>query len=311
MTIIYDSKADQERILADISRLRKQLDHQPQVRLIGFDQSDDLLAVQARSILKLHRDFFQKCGIDTDCVELPADATQKMLLQAIGEGNEDASIQGVTVLLPGPSDIDMTAAISAIAPDKEIEGLRWDNISRYLPGAPCHPRLPLIVIEVVKTVLARAPQPIPADAQWVVVADRDAMRTNLITGILAHLGPGQIWPRDAKISFIPSDSPDMQETCRQADVLLLAVQDFPESITFEYVKPGAVVLDFTASVVGIESTAQGSARPVYRGGVSSAGIAEVASLYCPAPRGCGPLLVASLARNALLAASNESTGHGQ
>ena len=271
------------------------------VRLIAFEQATMLQEVQASSVLALHRKFFADCGIEADTTMLPASTEQDVLTGEIVRACEDESFHGVTILLPAPDTIDMAVAINTIEPAKEIEGMRWDNISAYLPGSPDEPRLPLIIIDVIRTVIAAAPAPVEPDAQWVIVVDRPAMRRNLITKVLAHVGPGQVWPRDADIRFIPSDSEVLPQTCRAADVLLVAAEQNPGVITSGCVKPGAVV-DFSASLVAVHEEKDGTRRPVYQGAVRPEAAENVASLSCPAPRGCGPLLLAGPARNAVLAA---------
>ena len=272
------------------------------VRLIAFEQATMLQEVQAASVLALRGKFFADCGIEADTTMLPASTEQDVLTGEIVRACEDESFHGVTILLPAPDTIDMAVAINTIEPAKEIEGMRWDNISAYLPGSPDEPRLPLIIIDVIRTVIAAAPAPVEPDAQWVIVVDRPAMRRNLITKVLAHVGPGQVWPRDADIRFIPSDSEVLPQACRAADVLLVAAEQNPGVITSGCVKPGAVVVDFSASLVAVHEEKDGTRRPVYQGAVRPEAAENVASLSCPAPRGCGPLLLAGLARNAVLAA---------
>ena len=300
-TLIFNPAAERLRTLEEVRVLREGLARPPRVRLIAFEQATMLQEVQASSVLALHRKFFADCGIEADTTMLPASTEQDVLTGEIVRACEDESFHGVTILLPAPDTIDMAVAINTIEPAKEIEGMRWDNISAYLPGSPDEPRLPLIIIDVIRTVIAAAPAPVEPDAQWVIVVDRPAMRRNLITKVLAHVGPGQVWPRDADIRFIPSDSEVLPQACRAADVLLVAAEQNPGVITSGCVKPGAVV-DFSASLVAVHEEKDGTRRPVYQGAVRPEAAENVASLSCPAPRGCGPLLLAGLARNAVLAA---------
>ena len=301
-TLIFNPAAERLRTLEEVRVLREGLARPPRVRLIAFEQATMLQEVQASSVLALHRKFFADCGIEADTTMLPASTEQDVLTGEIVRACEDESFHGVTILLPAPDTIDMAVAINTIEPAKEIEGMRWDNISAYLPGSPDEPRLPLIIIDVIRTVIAAAPAPVEPDAQWVIVVDRPAMRRNLITKVLAHVGPGQVWPRDADIRFIPSDSEVLPQACRAADVLLVAAEQNPGVITSGCVKPGAVVVDFSASLVAVHEEKDGTRRPVYQGAVRPEAAENVASLYCPAPRGCGPLLLAGLARHAVLAA---------
>lgn len=292
------SESDPEAILrAVFERALRSRREEPEARLRDLPRDElshrlpSAVPVE-RTIPEIVREAARRFGPSTE---------QDVLTGEIVRACEDESFHGVTILLPAPDTIDMAVAINTIEPAKEIEGMRWDNISAYLPGSPDEPRLPLIIIDVIRTVIAAAPAPVEPDAQWVIVVDRPAMRRNLITKVLAHVGPGQVWPRDADIRFIPSDSEVLPQACRAADVLLVAAEQNPGVITSGCVKPGAVV-DFSASLVAVHEEEDGTRRPVYQGAVRPEAAENVASLSCPAPRGCGPLLLAGLARNAVLAA---------
>jgi len=211
---------------------------------------------------------------------LPADISEAVLLAEIDKLNADDSVDGVLVQLPLPGHIDTHRIIAAIDPEKDVDGFHPVNVGRLwcgLPGlVPCTPQGCLMLLRTV--------HPDLSGAEAVVLG-----RSNLVGKPMAAL-------LIAANCTVHSKSRDTAAICRRSDILVAAVGQ-PHMVTTGWVKPGATVID-----VGIKPLAlpDGSSRVV--GDVDIASVRTVAGAITPVPGGVGPMTIACLLRNTLVAA---------
>jgi len=220
----------------------------------------------------------EEVGMRSIHQELGADTPQDELLDLVGSLNEDETIDGILVQLPLPEQIDQDAVIAAIDPAKDVDGLTAGSaglLAQGRPGlVPCTPRG---VVELLRRAGAQI-----EGAEAVIVG-----RSILVGRPLAALLLGE----NATVTVAHSRTRDLPAVCSRADILVAAVGS-PGLITAELVKPGATVID-----VGTNRTEDGLV-----GDVDFAAVSEVAGAITPVPGGVGPMTIAMLLSNTLLAA---------
>ncbi|HEY1298923.1 MAG TPA: bifunctional methylenetetrahydrofolate dehydrogenase/methenyltetrahydrofolate cyclohydrolase FolD [Stellaceae bacterium] len=215
--------------------------------------------------------------------ELSAAASERALIAEIEALNADERVDGILVQLPLPPQIDTRRVVAAIDPEKDVDGLHPINVGRLWSGAPalvpCTPQGCLILLRSAYGDLA--------GAEAVVLG-----RSSLVGRPMAALLVGA----DCTVTIVHSKTRDPAAVCRRADILIAATGQ-PGLIKADWVKPGATVIDAGTSSLRMP---QGGSRLV---GDVDAEVGAVAGALSPVPGGVGPMTIACLLRNTLLAAS--------
>jgi len=214
---------------------------------------------------------------------LPADASQAALLALVARLNADDDVDGILVQLPLPRHVDAQAVIAAIDPAKDVDGFHVVNAGLLATGGealvPCTPRGCMILLRESGTRLA--------GAEAVVIG-----RSNIVGKPVAQL----LLAADCTVTLAHSRSRDLPAICRRADIVVAAVGR-PEMVRGGWIRPGATVIDVGINRIG---TADGRHRLV--GDVAFDEAAEVAGAITPVPGGVGPMTIACLLENTLVAA---------
>ena len=211
--------------------------------------------------------------------ELGAATPTDELLDLIAALNDDATVDGILVQLPLPEQIDQDAAIAAIDPAKDVDGLTAASAGLLAQGRPgLVPCTPQGVVELLRHAGAEL-----QGAEAVILG-----RSILVGRPLASLLLGE----NATVTVCHSRTRDLASVCARADILVAAVGS-PGLVTGEMVKPGATVID-----VGTNRTENGLV-----GDVDFEAVAEIAGAITPVPGGVGPMTIAMLLANTLRAAS--------
>jgi methylenetetrahydrofolate dehydrogenase (NADP+)/methenyltetrahydrofolate cyclohydrolase len=219
-----------------------------------------------------------EAGIADVHQHLPASSTQDEVADVIREANANPEVSGILLQLPVPPPLRGQALTALIAPEKDVDGLTTLSAGLLSQGAPgLRPCTPSGVIEL----LDRYEVPIEG-AEAVVVG-----RSDLVGKPVAFL----LLQRHATVTMCHSRTRDLAGVCSRADILIAAV-GVPRLLGRAHVKPGATVID-----VGMNRLEEG-----LRGDVDFEAAAEVAGLITPVPGGVGPMTIAMLLRNTVLAA---------
>lgn len=225
-----------------------------------------------------------EAGVRTVDRRLPTDTTQADLLDVIWQLNADPRIHGILVQLPLPSHIDERAILSAVDPDKDVDGFHVVNAGRLsvnLPGPrPCTPEGCLILLRETLGDLT--------GARAVVLG-----RSNIVGKPMAQL----LLLADCTVTVAHSRSKDLPALCRGADILVAAVGR-PQMVRGDWIRPGATIID--VGINRVPGAEPGRTRVV--GDVDYAEAAEVAAAITPVPGGVGPMTIACLVRNTVEAA---------
>jgi methylenetetrahydrofolate dehydrogenase (NADP+)/methenyltetrahydrofolate cyclohydrolase len=220
-----------------------------------------------------------QAGIRGALHRLPTDTPQGALCAFVAELNARDDVDGILVQLPLPKALDEQAVLDTIAPGKDVDGLHPINAGLLSSGrrglVPCTPRGCMHLIATTGVVLE--------GARAVMIG-----RSNLMGKPMAQL----LLAENATVTLAHSRTTDLDALCREADVLVVAVGR-PAMVRGDWVKAGAVVID-----VGINRGADGKLI----GDVDFEGVRERAGWITPVPGGVGPMTIACLLDNTLIAA---------
>jgi methylenetetrahydrofolate dehydrogenase (NADP+)/methenyltetrahydrofolate cyclohydrolase len=214
---------------------------------------------------------------------LPADADEAEVTALVTQLNGDERVDGILVQLPLPAAIDPQRVLIAVDPEKDVDGFHPLNVgrlwSRQTGLVPCTPRGCLILLRTVHADLA--------GAEAVVLG-----RSHIVGRPMAAL----LMAADCTVTIAHSKSRDVAAICRRADILI-AASGQPTLIKAGWVKPGATVIDVgTNRVIGPD----GAPRLV--GDVDFPAVKSVAGAISPVPGGVGPMTIACLLQNTVIAA---------
>jgi methylenetetrahydrofolate dehydrogenase (NADP+) / methenyltetrahydrofolate cyclohydrolase len=250
------------------------------VVLVGDDAAS---AVYVRSKAKA----CDELGMRGETIRLAASTSQDELLAVVDRLNNSSDVHGILVQMPLPRQIDSGAVLRRIDPNKDVDGFHPVNVGKTLIGEPAFvPCTPAGVM-----VLLREYHVQTTGAECVVIG-----RSNIVGKPMMSLlvQPGT----DATVTVCHSRSRSIADHTRRADIIIAAAGR-PGLVSGDMVKPGAVVVDVGVNRVSDPSVAKG-----YRlvGDVDFESAREVASLITPVPGGVGPMTIAMLLQNTVLAA---------
>lgn len=279
---VIDGKAQAEglrqRVGAAVARLRDDHNFVPglAVVLVGSDPASEVyVRNKARQTLEAGMRSFEH--------KLAKDVSQAELLALIARLNDDPQVHGILVQLPLPKQIQEAAVINAIVPAKDVDGFHPENVGRVASGAggivPCTPWGSLLLI--------RSVIPEPAGMNAIVIG-----RSNIVGKPMAQLLLGE----HCTVTIAHSHTQDIRSLTRQADIVVAAVGK-PEFVRGDWLKPGACVID-----VGINRVSQADGKTRLIGDVCFEEALQVAGSVTPVPGGVGPMTIACLLRNTLVAA---------
>jgi methylenetetrahydrofolate dehydrogenase (NADP+)/methenyltetrahydrofolate cyclohydrolase len=229
-------------------------------------------------------------GILSETRVLPADTLIEELLGILRSLNEDPSVHGILVQLPLPRHLDARVISRAISPCKDVDGFHPENMGKLLLGDPdgFRPCTPAGIIELL---LRYGVDTSGAD---VVILGRGNLVGKPLAAMLCQKARGA----NATVTVCHTATRDIIQHCRRADILIAAM-GVPRFVKCEMVKPGAIVIDVGVNRIP-DPNAPAGTRLV--GDVDFESVAEVASMITPNPGGVGPMTVAMLMQNTVLAA---------
>jgi methylenetetrahydrofolate dehydrogenase (NADP+) / methenyltetrahydrofolate cyclohydrolase len=248
-------------------------------------------------------------GIESDSVHLPASAGEQELVERIDELSGDPSVHGILLQLPLPGHVDARRVLDCISPEKDVDGLHPVSIGRLcldVPGfVPC---TPAGILELLRRSGVQL-----AGAEAVVVG-----RSHLVGRPLLQL----LLREHCTVTVCHSRTRNLAAVTSRADVLVAAMGR-PAAIGAEHIREGAVVIDVGTNVVSAERAPEHFRTPGSRtarllekngkvlvGDVDPFAVGQRAGAYTPVPGGVGPMTIAMLLRNTLLAAE-QAAGRGQ
>ena len=277
---IVDGKAIAAELRGKVKDAVSKLESQPTlaVVLVGEDPASQ---VYVRSKIK----FTQECGMQSVERLLPATATQEEIVETVRALNNDESVDGILVQLPLPEGINSDAVIEQIDPSKDVDGLTETSAGRLMLGkSGLRPCTPTGCVVLAKSALG------DLSGKHCVVLGR-----SILVGKPAAL---LFLEQNCTVTIAHSKTDNLANVCRSADILIPAVGR-PEMVKGDWIKAGACVIDVGINRVP-HPTKPGKTRLV--GDVAYDEAASVAGAITPVPGGVGPMTIACLLRNTVLAA---------
>jgi len=232
----------------------------------------------------------QEVGFKSSLIRFEDDVTEAELLAKVHELNEDADVDGFIVQLPLPKHISEQKIIEAINPKKDVDGFHPINVGRMVIGMPAFvSATPFGIVELLKR------YKIETSGKNCVVLGRSNIVGRPMSVLMSQKAI------NATVTVAHSRTKDLDEVCRNADILIVAM-GYPEFIKANMVKEGAVVIDVGTTRVKSELTKSGWKL---KGDVKFDEVAEKCSYITPVPGGVGPMTRVSLLLNTMLSAKKE------
>jgi len=231
----------------------------------------------------------EACGFHSLQHSLPADVSEKEVLDLIASLNDDEAIHGILVQLPLPGQLDEQRITQSILPSKDVDGFHYINIGKLTAGdtadafVPCTPAGCMLMIE----------DHLGSDLSGlnaVVIG-----RSNIVGKPMASL----LLARNATVTITHSRTKDLPSVVRGADIVVAAVGR-PNMVGGDWIKPGAVVID--VGINRVEMDVGGEMKSKLIGDVNYDEACEVARAITPVPGGVGPMTITMLMANTLRSA---------
>ena len=283
---ILDGKA----IAADV---REQIKERVSARLAAGRRRPGLIVVlvgenpASQVYVRNKQNACQQVGFLSELMQLPASTTEAELLAVIDTLNARDDVDGILVQLPLPAQINEDTVTEHILPTKDVDGFHPYNIGRLVLRQPllrpCTPK-------GVMTMLAHTGIDLVGKDAVIIGQSNIVGRPMFLELLMAR----------CTVTVCHSKTRDLAGKVRAADIVVAAV-GVPRFVTADWVKPGAIVID-----VGINRLDDGSLC----GDVDTAPVSEVASWITPVPGGVGPMTVATLLENTLIAADLRDSREG-
>ena len=231
----------------------------------------------------------EECGFTSTLIRYEDDITEETLLAKVEELNNDTDVDGFIVQLPLPKHIDEQKVIEAIDYRKDVDGFHPINAGRLTIGLPCYlSATPNGIMELLRR------YNIDTKGKKCVVLGR----SNIVGKPVANLMLQKGTPGDATVTICHSRTANIEEECRQADIIIAALGQ-PHFVKENMVKEGAVIIDVGTTRVPSTETKSGFRL---MGDVDYPNVAPKCSYITPVPGGVGPMTIVSLMQNTLLAA---------
>ena len=286
MVLLNGKKTSQElkeEIAAEVAVLREQGKKVPHLAAVIVGNDGASLTYVSSKVKAC-----EQVGFQSTLVKLPEETTQEALLEKVNELNQNLDIDGYIVQLPLPKHIDEEKVLLAIDPKKDVDGFHPANFGRMaLELESFIPATPYGIMQLLER------YDIDTQGKHAVVIGRSHIVGRPMSILLSQKGKYA----NATVTLAHSRTTDLKNLVLQADIVVSAL-GIPNFVTADMIKPGAVVVD-----VGITRVSDAEAPKGYRivGDVDFDQVAPKTSFITPVPGGVGPMTIAMLLKNTLLA----------
>ena len=233
----------------------------------------------------------EKIGFDSTLVRLPEDVSEEELIINIHQINDNKFIDGLIVQLPLPNHIDEKKIINAISLEKDVDGFHPTNIGNMTLNLPAFiPATPAGIIELLKRYNIET-----VGKNCVVIG-----RSHIVGLPVSILMARNASPGNSTVTILHSRSKNIDEICKKADILIVALGK-ANFVTSDMVKEGACIVDVGITRVPSDKTKSGWKL---LGDVDFKGVSTKADYITPVPGGVGPMTIAMLLKNTLIASKS-------
>ncbi|QNL20832.1 bifunctional 5,10-methylene-tetrahydrofolate dehydrogenase/5,10-methylene-tetrahydrofolate cyclohydrolase [Hyphobacterium sp. CCMP332] len=234
----------------------------------------------------------ERIGYESTLITLPNTITEQELLRKIEEINYDSEIDGLIVQLPLPGHISEKRVIETVKPEKDVDGFHPINVGRMIKNLPSFiSATPFGILKLLET------YGIETEGKHCVVVGRSQIVGSPMSNLMSRNGN----PGNCTVTLCHSRTKNLEQYTKQADILIAAIGR-PETITFEMVKEGAIVIDVGTTRVPDNTKKSGFKL---KGDVKFDEVSPKCSYITPVPGGVGPMTIAGLMLNTYSAATGE------
>ncbi|MFA6554580.1 MAG: bifunctional 5,10-methylenetetrahydrofolate dehydrogenase/5,10-methenyltetrahydrofolate cyclohydrolase [Candidatus Paceibacterota bacterium] len=279
--IILDGKKTRDEAIPELAKRVTELSFVPSLVIIQVGERAD-----STSFIKSKKSFAEKIGVNTKHIQVPENIKQDELVDIIKKNNEDASVNGIIVQLPLPSEIDRDVVIDTILPNKDVDALTAHNVKRWLDGNE-NAIMPATA-RGIRELLRK--YKIGLSGKKVVVVGRSTLVGKPITAMCLD--------ENATVTVCHSKTPDLAKETQSADVVIVAVGK-QGLIKAEHVKAGQIIIDVGINTVEGKKLDDEIPNKKLYGDVDFENVVGKVSAITPVPGGVGPMTVLSLFENLL------------
>ncbi len=232
-------------------------------------------------------------GFNSTLIDLPEDTSEEILLKNINKLNKDNDIDGFIVQLPLPKHIDEQKVLMAVNPDKDVDGFHPTNVGKMTLDLPCFlSATPFGIMELLERYKVET-----SGANVVVIG-----RSHIVGRPMSILMSQKRNAGNATVTVAHSRTKNLPEITQKADIIIAAL-GIPEFLTGDMVKEGVTIID-----VGITRVTDQTKPRGYRlvGDVHFESVSKKAAFITPVPGGVGPMTIAMLLKNTLLACQRKN-----
>ena len=230
----------------------------------------------------------ERIGFESTLVRMPNTTSEVELLQKIDELNNNDDIDGFIIQLPLPDQIDEQKVLMAVDPSKDVDGFHPENFGKMaLDMSTFIPATPFGILELLER------YKIETQGKHTVVIGRSHIVGRPMSILMSRKG----WPGNSTVTLTHSRTQNIEEITREADIIISAL-GVPKFLKEDMVKDGVVVIDVGITRVPDESHPKGY---VITGDVDFENVSKKSSFITPVPGGVGPMTIAMLLKNTLLA----------
>lgn len=277
------SEEIKQEIAADVAKIKEKGEKAPHLAAVLVGSNGASLTYVGSKVKTC-----EQLGFNSTLVALPEDITEDELLVKINELNNNDDIDGFIVQLPLPKHIDEQKILNAVNPDKDVDGFHPENFGRMaLELESFIPATPYGILQLLER------NKIETKGKNVVVIGR----SNIVGKPMSLLMSRKAYPGNATVTLTHSATQNIEQITQKADIIITAL-GVPEFLKADMVKKGAVVIDVGITRVEDANSSKGY---VIKGDVKFDEVAEKASWITPVPGGVGPMTIAMLMKNTLLA----------
>ncbi|MEX0272826.1 MAG: bifunctional 5,10-methylenetetrahydrofolate dehydrogenase/5,10-methenyltetrahydrofolate cyclohydrolase [Flavobacteriaceae bacterium] len=272
-----------DEITAEVAKMRERGEKVPHLAAVIVGNDGASLTYVGSKVKACER-----VGFQSSLIQLPSTISEQELLNKIAELNVDEAIDGFIVQLPLPEQIDTQKVIMAVHPDKDVDGFHPTNFGKMaLDMSTFIPATPFGILELLER------YKVETKGKHTVVIGR----SHIVGRPMSILMGRRRWPGNSTVTLTHSHTKNITQITSQADIIISAL-GVPNFLKAEMIKDGAVVIDVGITRVPDETKKRGY---YLAGDVDFENCSKKASYITPVPGGVGPMTIAMLLKNTLLA----------
>lgn len=238
----------------------------------------------------------ERVGFQSTLIQMPETTSEIELLKQIKELNEDEDIDGFIIQLPLPPQIDTQKVLLTVDPSKDVDGFHPQNFGKMaLDMSTFIPATPFGILELLRR------YEVETKGKHTVVIGRSHIVGRPMSILMSRRG----WPGNSTVTLTHSNTKNISQITTQADIIISAL-GVPDFLKAEMVKDDVVIIDVGITRVEDENAPKGY---VIKGDVDFENVSKKASYITPVPGGVGPMTIAMLLKNTLLACEKRRLKH--